>query len=185
MTLQDEVWWLTLAGIGGVALVFLYVISQTARQADTTQVQARASAIRRWFFLALIVLGVGVTAATLVPFPIPSQHPSSQARQVVKAVGRQWGWELSPGPIRAGVPVEFHVTSADVNHGFGIYDSSGRLLAQTQAMPGRTNRLVHTFTRPGKYRILCLEYCGLVHYGMRIEFDVVGTTEVSREHALS
>jgi cytochrome c oxidase subunit 2 len=185
MTLQDEVWWITLAGIGGVALLFLYVISQTARQADATKVQARASAIRRWVFLALIVLGVGVTAATLVPFPIPSQHPSSQARQVVKAVGRQWGWELSPGPIRAGVPVEFHVTSADVNHGFGIYDSSGRLLAQTQAMPGRTNRLVHTFTRPGKYRILCLEYCGLVHYGMRIEVDVVGTMEVSREHALS
>ena len=39
MTLQDEVWWITLAGIGGVALVFLYVISQAARQADATQVQ--------------------------------------------------------------------------------------------------------------------------------------------------
>jgi cytochrome c oxidase subunit 2 len=88
MTLQDEVWWITLAGIGGVVLIFLYVISQTARQAEATQVQARAYAIRRWFFLALIVLGVGVTAATLVPFPIPNQHASSQTRQVVKAVGQ-------------------------------------------------------------------------------------------------
>jgi heme/copper-type cytochrome/quinol oxidase subunit 2 len=44
------------------------------------------------------------------------------------------------------VPVEFQVTSADVNHGFGIYDRSGRLLAQTQAMPGITNRLVYTFS---------------------------------------
>ena len=34
MTLQDEVWSITLAGIGGVALVFLYVISQAARQAE-------------------------------------------------------------------------------------------------------------------------------------------------------
>jgi cytochrome c oxidase subunit 2 len=175
MTLQDEVWSITLAGIGGVALVFAYVVSRTAPRAEATRVQARASAMRRWFFLALIVLGVGVTTATLVPFPIPKQHAPSQARRAVKAVGRQWFWELGPGPTRVGVPVEFQVTSADVNHGFGVYDPSGRLLAQTQAMPGVTNRLVYTFTQPGKYRILCLEYCGLAHHGMSLEFEVIGT----------
>lgn len=177
MTLQDEVWWITLVGIGGITLVFLHVISQATRQADASRVQARAYAIRRWLFVALIVLGVGVTAATLAPFPIPDQHASSQARHVVKAVGHQWFWELSRGPIKVGVPVEFQVTSADVNHGFGIYDGSGRLLAQTQAMPGITNRLVYTFAQPGKYRILCLEYCGLAHHGMILEVDVIGATE--------
>ena len=177
MTLQDKVWLMTLAGIGSVALVFLYVISQATRQADASQVEVRAYAIRRWFFLGLIVLGVGVAGATLAPFPIPNQHAPSQARQAVKAVGRQWFWELSPGPIKVGVPVEFQVTSADVNHGFGIYDRSGRLLAQTQAMPGITNRLVYTFTLPGTYRVLCLEYCGLAHHGMILEFDVIGATE--------
>ena len=44
-------------------------------------------------------------------------------------------------------------------------------------MPGVTNRLVHTFTQPGKYRILCLEYCGLAHHGMILEFDVVAGAE--------
>jgi len=24
---------------------------------------------------------------------------------------------------------------------------------------------------------LCLEYCGLAHHGMSLEFDVIGTTE--------
>jgi len=177
MTIQDEVWWITLAGIGGVALVFLYVISHATRPADATQVEVRAYAIRRWFFLALIAVGAAVTAATLAPFPIPNQHAPSKARQAVKVVGRQWFWQLSPGPIQVGVPVEFQVTSADVNHGFGIYDRSGRLLAQTQAMPGITNRLVYTFTQPGKYRVLCLEYCGLAHHGMSLEFDVIGTPE--------
>ena len=177
MTLQDRVWLITLAGIGGVTLVFLYVISQATRQADAGQVETRAYAIRRWFFLGLIALGVGATAATLTPFPIPNQHAASQARQLVKAVGRQWFWELSPEPIKVGVPVEFQVTSADVNHGFGIYEPSGRLLAETQAMPGVTNRLVYTFTRPGKYRILCLEYCGLAHHGMILEFNVIGAAE--------
>jgi len=174
MTIQDEVWVMTLAGIAAVALVFLYVISQAGRQAEVSRVRARASAIRRWVFVGLLVLGAGAAAATLAPFPIPDQHAPVGARLVVEVLGHQWGWRLSPGPIEAGVPVEFRVTSADVNHGFGIYDEDGRLLAQTQAMPGITNRLVHTFARPGRYRVLCLEYCGLVHHGMSAEFEVVG-----------
>jgi cytochrome c oxidase subunit 2 len=177
MTLQDEVWWITLAGIGGVALIFLYVISQAGRSVEAVRVRRQADAVQRWFFLALLAIGAGVTAATLSPFPIPSQHAAKQAPQVVKVVGHQWAWQLSSSAIKAGVPVEFQVTSADVNHGFGIYDGSGRLLAQTQAMPGITNRLVYTFPQPGKYRILCLEYCGLAHHGMSIELDVIGTTE--------
>ena len=79
--------------------------------------------------------------------------------------------------IRAGIPVQFEVTSGDVNHGVGIYDADDHLLTQTQAMPGVTNRLVHTFAQPGRYRILCLEYCGLAHHGMIAEFDVVGSGE--------
>jgi cytochrome c oxidase subunit II len=174
MSIQDEVWALTLAGIASVRLVFLYVTRPATRRSDATRVQARARTVRGWFFLALLVLGAAVTAATLAPFPIPDQHTSSQARQIVEVRGHQWGWQLSPGPIVAGTAVEFRVTSADVNHGFGIYDAGGRLLAQTQAMPGVTNRLVYTFSHPGRYRVLCLEYCGLVHHGMSAEFKVTG-----------
>jgi len=177
MTIQDKVWLVTLAGIGVVTLGFLYVISQATRQADAAKVQARAYAMRRWLFAALIVLGIGVTGATLMPFPIPPQHEPPGARLVINAVGHQWAWQLDPGPIKAGEPVEFLVTSADVNHGFGIYNAAGQLLAQTQAMPGVTNRLVHTFAEPGKYRILCLEYCGLVHHGMVAELEVIGGME--------
>jgi cytochrome c oxidase subunit 2 len=125
----------------------------------------------------LIVLGIIVTGASLRPFPIAPQHTPTTAPQVIQVVGHQWAWQMDPGPIHAGTPVAFEVTSADVNHGFGIYDASDRLLAQTQAMPGVTNRLVYTFAQPGKYRILCLEYCGLAHHGMITEFDVVAGTE--------
>ena len=44
-------------------------------------------------------------------------------------------------------------------------------------MPGHTNRLAYTFTQPGKYRVLCLEYCGLAHHGMMTEFEVVAAKE--------
>lgn len=99
------------------------------------------------------------------------------APQVVHVVGHQWAWQMDTTRVRAGIPVAFEVTSADVNHGFGIYDSTDRLLTQTQSMPGVTNRLVYTFEHPGKYRILCLEYCGLAHHAMIREIDVVDGTE--------
>jgi cytochrome c oxidase subunit 2 len=172
MTVQNEVWLVTLAGIGVVALAFIYVIAKSGSPGDAAQVQKSAYAIRRWWFLVLVLLGVGVTWASLKQFPIPDQHAQSNATQVVDAVGRQWTWELSRSSVSAGVPVEFRVTSADVNHGFAIYGPDGRIVTQTQAMPGFVNRLVHTFVQPGQYRLLCLEYCGLAHHGMKGEFEV-------------
>ncbi len=173
MSIYNEIWLATLVGIGFVALSFLYVIAKSGKPADSTQIHKKAYAIRRWWFLALLLLGVGVTWATLEPFPIPNQHVQSQAAQTVNAIGRQWSWELSQSQFTAGIPVEFHVTSADVNHGFAIYGPDGRIVTQTQAMPGFTNRLVYTFIQPGKYRVLCLEYCGVAHYGMMTEFEVI------------
>jgi len=178
MSFQDKIWFTTLAGMAVVALGFLYVISQAGKPAaDPGAVQARSYALRRWLFLALIVLGVVVTGATLRPFPIAPQHGPPAASQVVEVTGQQWAWQMSPDSIHAGTPVAFAVTSTDVNHGFGIYDASDRLLTQVQAMPGVTNRLVYTFEHPGTYRILCLEYCGLAHHGMILQFDVLPGTE--------
>ncbi|MBS1759343.1 MAG: hypothetical protein JST23_04385 [Bacteroidetes bacterium] len=74
--------------------------------------------------------------------------------------------------IPVGQPVEFRVTSLDVNHGFGIYNSDAQLVTQTQAMPGYVNRLRWKFDTPGTYHILCLEYCGANHPNMRTSFIV-------------
>ena len=165
--------------MGLVALAFLYVIAKSGKHADSTHVQKKAYAIRSWWFLALVVLGIGVTWVSLEQFPIPDQHAQSHA-QVVDAVARQWSWDLSQNRFTSGVPVEFRVTSVDVNHGFAIYDPGGRIVTQTQAMPGFTNRLVLTFDKPGKYRVLCLEYCGLAHHAMVAEFEVAATNGSQR-----
>jgi cytochrome c oxidase subunit II len=173
MNKQDEVWLITLIGIALVALVFVYVISSSGGSADAKQVQTRAYAIRRWWFVALLLLGIGVTYASLRPFPVPDQHAQLQGAQIVDVVGHQWFWQLSRYQVTAGTPVEFHVTSADVNHGFGLYGPDDRIVAQTQAMPGFTNRLLYTFTKPGLYRVMCLEYCGLAHHGMANQIEVI------------
>jgi len=179
MTAQDRIGLLTLAGIAFVAVSFLYVIVRSRETADAAQVQARAYAIRRTWFIVLVVLGVVVTWASLRAFPIADQHAEVPGAQVVDAVGHQWYWQLSASQVTAGIPVEFRVTSGDVNHGFAIYGPDERIVTQTQAMPGYTNRLVHTFDVPGRYRVLCLEYCGLAHHAMVAEFEVVAAGEAS------
>jgi cytochrome c oxidase subunit II len=79
---------------------------------------------------------------------------------------------LSRSQVPVGQSVEFHVTSADVNHDFAIYDPGMHVVAQTQAMPGYTNKLDYTFSKPGTYKILCLEYCGIAHHNMMSEIKV-------------
>ena len=173
MITQDEVWLMTLAGVGLVALAFIFVIAQSGRPAESGQVQKSAYAIRRWWFAALVLLGLLVASLSLRPFPIADQRAPSRSAQIVDAVGSQWSWQLSKSQVKAGAPVEFNLTSTDVNHGFAIYGPNDRIVTQSQAMPGFTNRLLYTFAEPGKYRVACLEYCGLAHHGMVAEFEVI------------
>ena len=171
--MQDDVWSITLIGVGLVALVFVVVLVHAGRPPLPETAQKKAHAIQLWWFLALLGLGSVMAFRTLRPFPIAAQHVQSRGAQIVSATGHQWAWELSRNRVDAGTPVEFDVTGADVNHGFAIYGPEDRILTQTQAMPGYTNRLLYTFTRPGKYRVMCLEYCGLGHHSMVAEFEVV------------
>lgn len=136
------------------------------------------------FFLTLLTIVVVLLSVTIPKSPYyvyADQEPAA----VVFAAARQFNFVLSkqdidlekPGmgeeiELPAGEVVEFRVTSIDVTHGFAIYDDTGTLVAQTQAMPGYVNRLRWKFDKPGTYNILCLEFCGLAHANMRASFTV-------------
>lgn len=176
MILQDAVWTIALVGIGLVGLGFIHVIHQAGKPADDEARARSARTARRGqaaLFALLLVIFVAGSWATLHPYPIPPQHAAGEAPTVVRVVGRMWSWDIEPATIPVRTPIEFRVTSADVNHGFAIYGPNGRILAQTQAMPGYTNKLLHTFTEPGSYTIQCLEYCGLGHAPMTATVEAV------------
>jgi cytochrome c oxidase subunit 2 len=79
-----------------------------------------------------------------------------------------WDRDFSPTvTVPAGTPIEFRVTTLDVNHGLSLYAPDGHLVAQTQAMPGYMNRLRVTFDQAVTYTVLCLEFCGMSHHRMR------------------
>lgn len=179
MIFQTVVWVIALAGMGLIALIFLYVISQAGKpagDAETRKAAHTSAVLQRWLFGGLLVVLVVGSFVTLRNFPIPPQNKPLNIRQVVDVVGAQWSWQITPDTVQAGSPVEFRVTSKDVNHGFAVYAPDGRIVTQVQAMPGYTNKLVHTFTQPGTYLVQCLEYCGMGHVPMQSQIKVVAAS---------
>ena len=175
MVLQDAVWTLALVGMGLVALGFIHVIIQAGKPADDAARAKSARTARSLQAALFVVLLVGFIAgswATLRHFPIPPQHGTLDARQVVDVVGRQWSWQMTPTTVTTGSPVEFRVRSDDVNHGFALYAPDGHIVIQTQAMPEYTNKVLYRFDVPGTYTVQCLEYCGIGHAPMKTTFVV-------------
>jgi cytochrome c oxidase subunit 2 len=169
-------------------LLILAVFAAVARSARGNRVvdYTRVNRLRLQFFVGLAVLLVLFLVLTLrrLPYPVEASTPG----RVVNAVGKQYAWSLTDGPgptlaswdrdfspvvnVAAGTTVEFRVTTLDVNHGFSLYAPDGRLVTQTQAMPGYMNRLRATFDQSGTYTVLCLEFCGMSHHRMRAVVEV-------------
>jgi len=168
-----------------IVAVFLWVAGSTRspRGADT----AKAYRLRRVLFLstvtaALIVLGFTLPRSPYAVGSAPADH-------LVHVTALSFAFIFSNEPITsladmgnvpmvsdlsvpAGATIEFRVTSLDVNHSFAVFDQNGVLVGQTQAMPGYVNRLRLRFEKPGRYEVLCLEYCGLAHHAMSTAFNV-------------
>lgn len=93
--------------------------------------------------------------------------------------GEQFWWRVTYRPpggdpvvtanevrVPVGRTVTFLLDSPDVIHSFWIPGLAGKV----DMIPGRTNRLVARATRPGEFRGVCAEFCGVSHARMR--FDV-------------
>lgn len=152
-----------------------------------------------------VILLLGIMAAALLllflTLPLtPYPHEGVIPDRVVYVSGKQFAFKLSDKPIsredalddevflsiepiRAGELVEFRISAVDVTHGFCIYDLAGRVLAQTQAMPGYVNRLRHRFSEGGVHPVLCFEFCGIGHHTMKTQLQVVDARPTEREVA--
>lgn len=154
---------------------------QPAGEVAPNLYKMRLKVLYFWGIPLLIVLIITLSA---LPYP---DFFKEKPDMVIQVAGKMWAWEIKHEEnnmenvensgsetlvIPPGKLVEFQVTSKDVNHGMGIYDSSGKLLTQTQAMPGYVNKLKYRFNQPGTYHIICMEFCGLYHHGMNSEFIV-------------
>ncbi|MBK5111250.1 MAG: cytochrome c oxidase subunit II [Thermoleophilia bacterium] len=154
-----------------VALVaiFTVVALQARRNVEFELVTETGYRLRRYWlaFLALLLTTGVVVSLFFLPYP-----SSADSAATVRVSGGLFYWSMSPQTVPAGSEINFDVTSADVNHGFGIYDPDGVLIGSVQAMPGYHNELDLTLDKAGTYMIACLEFCGFKHHEMIREFEV-------------
>lgn len=92
-------------------------------------------------------------------------------------------------------PIHFRVASLDVVHGYQI---PGRSNVNLEVLPGHISEVTQTFDTPGRYLVLCHEYCGSGHHFMTSHIRVVrnyssqsspppldGTPDANRDEVLA
>ena len=93
----------------------------------------------------------------------------AQGRLHARVVGLMFVWLPSEMTVPADTPITFHLTSADVTHGFEIVRTNG----QAMVVPGYISQFTTRFPHPGEYLIACNEYCGVGHHTMAAKLHVV------------
>lgn len=176
LTLQDVIGIISLAGALIVISVIIFLIVNSAQNEDKESAKPKVSKIKGRHILGLSLFFIITSFVSLQFLSYPRFQ--GEADEVVTVVGIQWDWQMAHGitnktphqflgkneislPVKKRI--KFIVMSDDVTHNFGIYNNKGVLLTQAQAMPQYKNELQYTFNQKGKYTIMCLEYCGLVH----------------------
>lgn len=153
--------------------VFGFVALKSKEKHDYEMIKKKWYKARTFYGATLVVMMLVITIYTLRELPYNQPvYSAGKDPFIVEVEALQFGWKMSETEFKVGEPIEFHVRSADVTHGFGIYDENLTLLAQTQAMPEYTNKVYYTFDSPGTYDVLCLEYCGLAHHLMIVKIEV-------------
>jgi cytochrome c oxidase subunit 2 len=135
--------------------------------------------LARW----LIGAGAVVTAVVVSVLLVLSLHslaavlpPAAPPALTIEITGHQWWWAarypaVSPGDtvetaneihIPVGQRVGVRLLSRDVIHSFWVPQLQGKL----DLIPGKANVTWLQADRPGTYRGLCAEYCGLQHSRM-------------------
>jgi cytochrome c oxidase subunit II len=163
------------SAVSVVAIVFLLFIwrsthSHEPRREDTTDTKRLAHGEKAWFLIAIAALGI--LLLTTLPFIPYGKNSAEAGQQRVNVEALQFAWVMEPSRISAGIPTRFTVLSTApegevaVNHGFAVYDDTNKMLFQVQSLPDHSTDIVHTFDEPGRYQVVCLEFCGVGHHRM-------------------
>ena len=119
----------------------------------------RAEVLSRVLIIAGVLLAIGVPLILWQRTPL-----------IHVSMAEEGGWTPNTLQAEVGKPLELHLTSDDVMHGFAV----GQLdMGPVDVAPGKVTDVTLTFNKPGTYTFFCTRGCGLNHWRMR------GTIEVS------
>ena len=129
-----------------------------------------------WLTFAFIFfVVVNLASLKFIPWATASAAVTGEPEVHVDFTAKSWSYDISNRQIEAGKPVRFSGRSSDTQHGFAVYHPDGRVLFTMLMMPNtaKPTSVVYTFKEPGKYKVRCLEYCGIAHHAMQDELTVV------------
>lgn len=96
------------------------------------------------------------------PFATPGLRENADGSLEAFVVARAFAFQPTVLRVPAGRPITFHVTSADVLHGYQVEGTN----INATAMPGQVASFTTTFSRTGELGVICNEYCGTGHHNM-------------------
>lgn len=109
--------------------------------------------------------------ATTAPFDKPGAYPNGDGSWNAIVVAYAFGFlPRADLVVPVDTPIHFKVASIDVVHGFTI---PGRTNVNLEVLPGHVSEVTQTFRKPGRYLILCNEYCGSGHHFMTSHIRVL------------
>jgi len=170
-------------------LIVFAIFRYRRRRADEMpeQVEGNHTLEIAWTVLAFVIVGVLFVLtlrALQTDYTVEAERGENVPDLTVHVEGYLLNWDynyyLDDGEptgvkttkkltIPAGQAVLLEITSRDVQHSFWVPDLGGKV----DAIPGYTNTMWLQVDELGLYTGNCAEYCGLNHYNMLIEVDVV------------
>ena len=186
--LNDLFWWMAAGAVViWLAVIGLAIYSVRVHPESFSRTGARLMIIGGGAIVPTVVLAV-LLAFGLAMLP-DLVAPAPEGSLKIAVSGEQWWWRVRYQPpggqpvelaneirIPAGVPVEFHLESADVIHSFWIPSIGGKL----DMFPGRATRLSLMPTKTGVFRGACAEYCGTSHALMSFYVEVMEKEDFDR-----
>lgn len=170
-----SLWWILLAAGSAIFVVVMVLLAVALlRRSDRATLHAPAGGTRMILLggvaMPIVVLS-GVLALTVNTL-LALSAPAANDEMVVEVIGHQFWWEVRyPGHnvltaneihIPAGTPVRVRLASQDVIHSFWAPELHGKL----DMIPGQTNTLWLQADRPGVFKGVCAEFCGVQHAKM-------------------
>jgi cytochrome c oxidase subunit 2 len=193
----DDVYWLL---VGVAVFIFLVVTiplvvfvvryrsNGRPRTVEGPQIRGNTNLEVGWTAGAALIL---VVIAAFVFYKLPGiQNPDdagAAGELRLQVEGRQFYWQYRypngaiaidrlRAPADQVVRLELTAPDADVNHSFWVPALGGKF----DAIPGTTNETWFRARRPGVYRGVCAEFCGIQHALMRAAVEVMPRAEFDR-----
>jgi cytochrome c oxidase subunit II len=152
-----------------IGIIFLCIkYREKTKYASGAEIHGSMALETTWSVIPFIISMTIFLGGALVYY---NQYRLPKDGMEVYVVGKQWMWkiqhetgqrEINELHVPVGRNVKLTMTTEDVIHDFAIPD----FRTKTDVVPGRYTYLWFNATKPGKYRIYCMEYCGLNHSGM-------------------